>query len=40
VVRTLRTAGLQDPEVTVQGVERLERLASGKLRQFIPRFGA
>ncbi len=40
VVRTLGTAGLPDPEVTVQGVERLERLASGKLRQFIPRFGA
>ena len=40
VVRTLRTAGLRDPEVTVAAVERLERLASGKLRQFIPRLGA
>jgi phenylacetate-coenzyme A ligase PaaK-like adenylate-forming protein len=40
VVRTLGTAGLPDPEVIVQGVERLERLPSGKLRQFIPRFGS
>jgi hypothetical protein len=40
VVRTLRIAGLRDPEVTVHAVDRLERLASGKLRQFIPRLGA
>ena len=40
VIRTLRVAGLPDPEVTVHGVDRLERLASGKLRQFIPRLGA
>lgn len=40
LVRTLRTAGLGDPEVTVEAVDRLERLAAGKLRQFIPRLGA
>jgi phenylacetate-coenzyme A ligase PaaK-like adenylate-forming protein len=40
VARTLRTAGLADPEVTVEAVGRLERLAAGKLRQFIPRLGA
>lgn len=40
VVRTLQIAGLRRPEVTVQAVDRLETLASGKLRQFIPRFGA
>jgi phenylacetate-coenzyme A ligase PaaK-like adenylate-forming protein len=40
VARTLRTAGLRDPEVTVVSVDRLDRLASGKLRQFIPRLGA
>jgi len=39
VVSTLKTAGLADPEVTVHAVDRLERLASGKLRQFIPRLG-
>ena len=35
----LRTAGLADPEVIVIAVDRLERLAAGKLRQFIPRLG-
>jgi phenylacetate-coenzyme A ligase PaaK-like adenylate-forming protein len=40
LVQTLRTAGLRDPEVTVEAVARLERLAAGKLRQFIPRLGA
>jgi phenylacetate-CoA ligase len=40
LARTLRTAGLPDPEVTVEVVDRLERLAAGKLRQFIPRLGA
>jgi phenylacetate-CoA ligase len=40
LVRTLQTAGLPDPEVTVEAVDRLERLAAGKLRQFIPRLGA
>jgi phenylacetate-CoA ligase len=40
MVRTLRTAGLPDPDVTVEAVNRLERLAAGKLRQFIPRLGA
>jgi len=40
LVRTLRTGGLPDPEVTVEAVGRLERLAAGKLRQFIPRLGA
>jgi len=40
LVRTLRVAGLKDPEVTVFAVDRLERLASGKLREFIPRLGA
>ena len=39
LVRTLRTAGLRDPEVVVEVVDRLERLAAGKLRQFIPRLG-
>ena len=36
----LRTAGLLAPDVTVEAVGRLERLAAGKLRQFIPRLGA
>jgi phenylacetate-CoA ligase len=40
LVRTLQIAGLPDPEVTVEAVDRLERLAAGKLRQFIPRLGA
>ncbi len=40
VARTLRTAGLADPDVTVEAVDRLDRLAAGKLRQFIPRLGA
>jgi len=40
LVRALRTAGLPDPEVSVEAVGRLERLAAGKLRQFIPRLGA
>jgi phenylacetate-coenzyme A ligase PaaK-like adenylate-forming protein len=40
VVSVLRTAGLPDPDVTIEGVNRLDRLASGKLRQFIPRLGA
>ncbi|HYA67098.1 MAG TPA: hypothetical protein VED63_00045, partial [Acidimicrobiales bacterium] len=35
-VNTLLTAGLLDPEVTVESVQRLERLDSGKLRQFVP----
>jgi phenylacetate-coenzyme A ligase PaaK-like adenylate-forming protein len=39
LARTLRTAGLRDPEVNVEAVGRLERLASGKLRQFVPRLG-
>lgn len=40
LVRTLQVAGLPDPDVTVEAVGRLERLAAGKLRQFIPRLGA
>jgi phenylacetate-coenzyme A ligase PaaK-like adenylate-forming protein len=40
LVHTLRVAGLKEPEVTVFAVDRLERLASGKLREFIPRLGA
>jgi phenylacetate-coenzyme A ligase PaaK-like adenylate-forming protein len=40
LVQTLRTAGLRQPEVSVEAVPRLERLAAGKLRQFIPRLGA
>jgi phenylacetate-CoA ligase len=40
VAQTLRTAGLADPEVSIEAVDRLERLAAGKLRQFIPRLGA
>jgi phenylacetate-CoA ligase len=40
LAQTLRTAGLRDPEVTVVAVDRVERLAAGKLRQFIPRLGA
>ena len=40
VAQTLRTAGLGDPEVSIEAVDRLERLAAGKLRQFIPRLGA
>jgi phenylacetate-CoA ligase len=40
LVRTLRTSGLPAPEVTVEAVDHLERLAAGKLRQFIPRLGA
>jgi phenylacetate-coenzyme A ligase PaaK-like adenylate-forming protein len=39
LTRALRTAGLADPEVIVMNVDRLERLAAGKLRQFIPRLG-
>jgi phenylacetate-CoA ligase len=39
LVRTLQTAGLRDPEVDIEAVGRLERLAAGKLRQFIPRLG-
>ena len=39
LLQTLRTAGLRNPEVTVVVVDRLERLAAGKLRQFIPRLG-
>jgi hypothetical protein len=40
LTQRLATAGLRDPEVTVESVDRLERLAAGKLRQFIPRLGA
>jgi hypothetical protein len=40
LVGALRTAGLPAPDVTVEAVGRLERLAAGKLRQFIPRLGA
>ena len=40
LVDTLETAGLRRPEVTVQAVDRLERLAAGKLRQFIARLGS
>ena len=40
LARTLRTAGLSDPEVDVEAVGRLERLAAGKLRQLTPRLGA
>jgi phenylacetate-CoA ligase len=39
LVRTLKTAGLRDPQVTIEVVDRLERLAAGKLRQFVPRLG-
>lgn len=40
LTQTLERAGLRDPEITVESVDRLERLAAGKLRQFIPRLGA
>jgi phenylacetate-CoA ligase len=39
VARSLQMAGVRDPEVVVEPVDRLERLPSGKLRQFIGRLG-
>ncbi|HTT87230.1 MAG TPA: hypothetical protein VMF60_07680 [Acidimicrobiales bacterium] len=39
VARALGTAGLVEPEVIVEAVGHLERLPSGKLRQFIGRLG-
>ncbi|MGH9017277.1 MAG: phenylacetate--CoA ligase family protein [Acidimicrobiales bacterium] len=39
VAAALGRAGLASPVVTVEAVDRLERLAAGKLRQFIPRLG-
>ena len=36
LTHALRSAGLTHPVVTVQPVDRLERLASGKVRRFVP----
>jgi phenylacetate-coenzyme A ligase PaaK-like adenylate-forming protein len=37
ITRELKTLGLDDPQITVVPVDRLERLASsGKLKRFIP----